>query len=367
MEENTINLPTTPSLAQALTRAEIDQQIATAHAYPRSLERVLRNVTSLATITKTAAEKCVYALPRGGKPIMGPSVRLAEIVASQWGNCRVGARVVFVDRQEMYVEAEGVFHDLETNTATTSRVRRRISDKNGRLLSDDMILVTGNAACAIAKRNAIFGGIPEAIWVEAYEAAVETMRGTSKTLVERRGDAFRGMAAFGIDASAIFAILGVKGEREIGLDELATLRAIYSALRNGETSVEDVLAGANVPPPGERNEAAKRQRAAAAAPKKETERPEPREEAPRDEKAERSPEQPTDLPPPDDDRAKFEKIRDIIMDELVDGLPVADARNFYSATIAEMAEAAPALAEEVEAAFREREDQSVSEDEDEEQ
>src|SRR5487761_2139159 len=136
-DEETTGLPANimmhGDMAVSLARAEIDQQITTAHAFPRSVTRVVKNITSLATMDDDAAAECVYALPRGGKPIKGPSIRLAEIVAGQWGNCRVGARVVHVDRIEKFVEAEGIFHDLETNTATTSRVRRRISDKNGRI------------------------------------------------------------------------------------------------------------------------------------------------------------------------------------------------------------------------------------------
>ena len=148
-----------PTLAMSLARAEIDQQIATAHAYPRSIDRAKKNILTLATLDEETAEECIYALPRGGKPIKGPSARFSEIIASQWGNCRVAARVTHVDRTEKFVEAEGVFHDLETNTAWSAKVRRRISDKHGKLLSDDMIIVTGNAACSIAKRNAVLTGV----------------------------------------------------------------------------------------------------------------------------------------------------------------------------------------------------------------
>jgi len=150
-------------VAVALARAEIDQQIATAHAFPRSIKRAVDNILSLATLDRATSEECIYALPRGGKSIRGPSVRLAEIVASQWGNCRVAARVVAVDRLEKYVEAEGIFHDLETNMAATARVRRRIVDSKGRLYNEDMILVTGNAACQIAKRNAVLSGVPRGV------------------------------------------------------------------------------------------------------------------------------------------------------------------------------------------------------------
>lgn len=227
-----------PSMVSALVKAEIDQQIATAHAYPRSITKVNRNVLSLVTMSGAAAEECGYALPRGDKPILGPSIRLAEIVASQWGNCRIGARVVHVDRFEKYIEAEGVFHDLETNTATTARVRRRISGSNGRLYNDDMIVVTGNAACSIAKRNAILAGVPKAIWQGAYEAAIKLLKGDVKTLPERRAEAFKQFAAFGVKPEHIYAALGVEGQEDISLDQLVTLGAMVRAIKEGQEQVE---------------------------------------------------------------------------------------------------------------------------------
>ena len=235
------------SLAIGLTRAEIDQQIATAHAYPRQTSRVIKNVLSLVTIDEQSAEECNYALPRGGKPITGPSIRLAEIVAGQWGNCRVGARVVHIDRVEKYIEAEGVFHDLETNMATTHRVRRRISDRTGKLLSDDMIIVTGNAACSIAKRNAIFGGVPKAVWRKAHDAALATVKGDQKTLTERRTNSMKAFAAFGVKPEQIFAALNVSGMEDITLELMPTLIGMHTALKNGEETVETMFAPSGQP------------------------------------------------------------------------------------------------------------------------
>lgn len=241
-----MTLPTTfaagnQSLAVNLARAEIDQQIATARAMPRSLKHAVDNILTLATLDAESAEECVYALPRGGKPIKGPSVRLAEIIASQWGNCRVGARVVHVDRFEKFVEAEGVFHDLETNTATTARVRRRISDKNGRVFNDDMIVVTGNAACAIAKRNAILGAVPKAVWRKSYQAVESVIAGDVKTLVERREKAMKAFAAFGVKPDQVLAAIAVAGLEEIGIDHLTTLMGMHSALKSGEATVEEMF------------------------------------------------------------------------------------------------------------------------------
>lgn len=229
------------SLAVSLARSEVDQQIATARALPRSIQRAVSQIMTLATLDDESAEECVYALPRGGKPIKGPSVRLAEIIASQWGNCRVGARVVHVDRIEKYVEAEGVFHDLETNTATTARVRRRISDKKGFLLTEDMIVVTGNAACSIAKRNAILGAVPKAVWRKAYSAVESVIAGDVKTLAERRDKAMKAFAAFGVKPEQVFEAIDVAGVDDITLEHMTTLLGMHSALKSGESNVEEMF------------------------------------------------------------------------------------------------------------------------------
>jgi hypothetical protein len=241
------------SLAVSLARAEVDQQVATARALPRMISRVVANIKTLATLDEQACEECIYALPRGGKPIKGPSIRLAEIVASQWGNCRVAARVVHVDRLEKFVEAEGVFHDLETNTATTARVRRRLSDKQGRLFNDDMIGVTSNAACAIAKRNAILGGVPKAAWRQAYDAVESVLAGDLKTLAERRQLALKTFAAFGVTPERIFKALGVAAIDDVTLEHMGTLTAMRATLKNGEASVEEMFpVEPALPPPGAR-------------------------------------------------------------------------------------------------------------------
>lgn len=231
------------SMAIGLTRAEIDQQIATARAYPRSLKAVQSRILSMATLDEESAEECVYALPRGGKPIQGPSIRFAEILKQSYGNCRAAARVVTVDRREMYVEAEGVFHDLETNTATMARVRRRISNKNGKLLTEDMIIVTGNAACSIALRNAILGGVPKPLWRKAYDQVQATIAGDITTLVETREKAVRHFANYGVKPEEVFVAIGVGGWEDITVEHVVVLRGMASAIKNGESTVEEMFYG----------------------------------------------------------------------------------------------------------------------------
>ena len=226
-------------LAVQLATVELDQAISTAKAYPRNMVRVRDNIDALVMLDEETAKECVYALPRGGKPIKGPSVRFAEIVVSQYGNCKVGSRVVNVDRFEKYIEAEGVFIDLEAGMTRTARIRRRITDKNGRLFNDDMIVVTGNAACAIALREAVLKGVPKALWRRAYDAAEGVIAGDVKTLTERREGAIKAFAAWGVTPDQIFAALEVDGLDGIGLDHIATLTAMFKAIKAGEQQVED--------------------------------------------------------------------------------------------------------------------------------
>ncbi len=230
------------SLAVSIAMAEVDQQITTAHAYPRSVDQAVKNILSLATLDDETAAECVYALPRGGKPIKGPSIRLAEIIQSQWGNNRTGTRVVHVDRVEKYVEAEGVFHDLETNSATTARVRRRLTaDRRTGQITDDMVILTGNAAASIAKRNAILAGVPKAVWRKAYASVERVIAGDVKTLVERRAEAMKAFAAFGVTPERIFSVLEIHGLDDITLDHMTTLIGMHSALKSGEATVEEMF------------------------------------------------------------------------------------------------------------------------------
>lgn len=230
-----------PAMAERLAKVEFDQQIATARSFPRSIEKAVAAIATLATLDVETAQECMYVLPRDKKKIEGPSARFAEIIASQWGNNRVAARVVHVDRNEGYIEAEGIFHDLETNSASTSRVRRRIVDSKGRLYSDDMIIVTGNAACSIARRNAILGGVPKPAWRRAYVQAQAVIRGDVKTVGKTRDELVAAFGALGVPAKAIAASLDLQNIADIKLDDIVALRGMYATLKSGEATAEEMF------------------------------------------------------------------------------------------------------------------------------
>jgi hypothetical protein len=228
-------------------KAEIDMQIATAKAYPRSIKTFLNKVESMATATPTVAESCTYALPRKEKKdgkwetkfIKGPSVRLAEIVAASYGNLRAGARVVNNDGR--FITAQGICHDLETNSMVTIEVKRKITGKDGKPFSEDMQVVTGNAACKIAYRNAVFTTIPAALMIEVYEKIQEVAKGTASTLLQRRDKAINFFKAKGVKDEQLCEVLEVKAIEDIDLDKLEILTGFKMALMNEETTIDQLF------------------------------------------------------------------------------------------------------------------------------
>ena len=238
-------MSTDSSMVAMLNKSEIDQQIATAHKYPRSIKRFRDEATAMVTLNERVASECIYALPRDGKTIEGPSARFAEVVASAWGNSRAGARVV--SDQGDFVTAQGIFHDLERNVAITYEVQRRIVNKQGVRFKPDMIGVTANAACSVALRNAILKGVPKAFWSDMYESARAVVMGDFKTLANRRAEAIKLFLSYGVSKEQICATLGVAGEEDISLENLVVLRGILTAIKDGDTTPEMAFAvGANI-------------------------------------------------------------------------------------------------------------------------
>ena len=223
----------------ALTRSEIDVQIATAKQYPRNLAKVLNNIETLATMDEEIAGSCFYTLRRQGKVIEGPSVRMAEIIASSWGNLRVQARIIGNDGK--MITAQGVCHDLESNYATSTEVKRRITDKNGKTYSEDMQVVSGNAACAIAMRNALFKVVPAALVKKVVEKAKKVSLGESMTLESSRAKMLSYFKTIGVDEKQIFDYLSVEKTDEIDIDMVVELRGLATAIKEGTTTVKEAF------------------------------------------------------------------------------------------------------------------------------
>lgn len=242
-----VEAPNPAQLVASLDRAEranIDIQVSTAKQYPRSISRCANNAVAIATMDKETAQSCGYALPRGGKPITGPSVHLAKIIAQQYGNLRAEAKVVEITDKQ--VVSRGTAWDLENNYAVSFEVRRSIIGRNGNRFSDDMITVTGNAANSIAYRNAIFGIVPKSITDKAYKAAQHLITGDlsdEEKLIKRRDGAIKHFIdTYGITEEEVIKLCGKHTVNQIQADEIALLLGFAQSLKDGDTTVDELMA-----------------------------------------------------------------------------------------------------------------------------
>lgn len=223
----------------ALSKSEIDMQIATARAFPRDLPACIAQATQIATRNVDTAISMFYCLPRADKDIEGPSIRLAEVVAYCWTNMRVESRIVSVDHK--FVTAQGTAFDIERNVAARGECKRRITYKNGSRFSDDMIQTTANAACAIALREAIFKVVPRFIVNEIMDKAKRASVGEANELgmnIQKCLDHFQ---KIGVSPDVIFNWLGVETQQEITAEHLVKLRGTWTAIKDGEVTKDEAF------------------------------------------------------------------------------------------------------------------------------
>ncbi|WP_278752597.1 hypothetical protein [Alistipes putredinis] len=228
-------------ILQAINRSEIDMQVSTAKQYPRNLPDVLNKIATYATMDTETAEDCFYALRRnganGGQLIEGLSVRMAEIIASAWGNLRVQTRIIGNDGKT--ITAQGVCHDLETNMAVSVEVKRRITNKDGKTFSEDMQVVTGNAASAIAFRNAVLKVVPKAVTKKVISEVKEVAMGKAIDLVTSRQNCLSNYAKIGVTDKMIFEYFGISKIEEIDKEMIFELKATWNAIKEGTTTVQE--------------------------------------------------------------------------------------------------------------------------------
>lgn len=231
-------------MLQAIDRAEVDMQITTAKQYPRDINAVLNKIATYATMDRETAEDCFYVLrrknPNGTDQVIeGLSIRMAEIIAGAWGNLRVQTRIIGNDGR--MITAQAICHDLETNFAVSKEVKRSIVTKTGKTFSQDMQVVTGNAAASIALRNAVLTVIPKAVTKKIITEVKRVALGQSIDLETRRQNIIAYFGKLGVTQQQLLDYLGINKIEEIDAEAVFQLRATANAINEGTTTVKETF------------------------------------------------------------------------------------------------------------------------------
>lgn len=234
-------------MLEAINRSEVDIQVATAHRFPRDIEKCRANILALAAMDDTIAYNCFYHLERkdkdGNKSVIeGPSIRLAEIIAASWKNLRIAARIIGNDGKT--ITAQGVCHDLETNVAYSVETKRSILTSKGYTYSQDMQVVVGNAAAAIALRNAICKVVPAVL----INSCIKSIQQKALEHIKKNGVSSEWLNCLGymqkyykLTEKEILDYIGRKSSADVTAEDIQKLGGVCNAINEKTTTVEEVF------------------------------------------------------------------------------------------------------------------------------
>lgn len=220
---------------------EVQAAMVIAKKFPRdeveAYNRILR-----ACQRKTLAEQACYEYPRGGQKVTGPSIRLAEALAQNWGNLDYG--IIELEQKKGESQVMAYAWDLETNTRQTKifQVPHIRSTKKGSYeLTDprDIYELVANQG-ARRLRACILGVIPGDVIDSAVDQCMLTMKSNNpEPLIDRVRKMIKVYEdEFSVTKDMIEKFLGCSSEAFSETD-FVRLRNVYKSLRDGMAKRED--------------------------------------------------------------------------------------------------------------------------------
>lgn len=231
----------TVEIASSRVSEEVKAAIFMAKQFPRDQQASFNRILMACNRKKLAGE-AEYEFPRGGTKVNGPSIRLAEVLAQNWGNMEYGLMELEQRNGESQVQAFA--WDMETNTRrqiTFSVKHERKAKGSINKLDDprDIYELVANQG-ARRMRACILSVIPGDI----VDAAVDQCRKTlissyTEPLPDRIRKAFQQFdEKYGVKKEMVEKVIGCSQDSFTENDYLR-IGNIWRALRDGMAKRED--------------------------------------------------------------------------------------------------------------------------------
>ena len=218
--------------------AEVQGAMLIARRFPRdeklAMDRILQACTR-----KSLAEEATFQYARGGTDIAAPSIRLAEVLAQNWGNLQCGVKEL--GRREGYSDVMTYAVDLETGfrDEKTFQVRHwRDTKQGGYQITDerDIYELVANMG-ARRKRACILTVIPGDV-VDTALGQIETTLKAKVTIDESTvKGVIESFEPFGVTREMIEKRI----QRRLSVETLSP--ALYLQLRRIYQSIKDNMSG----------------------------------------------------------------------------------------------------------------------------
>lgn len=240
MEKNPFQAPVPKSegavapIEQHRAIQEVQAAMIIAKKFPRDQHAAFGRIMAACERTKLA-DAASYDYPKGGTMVTGPSIRLAEVMAQNWGNMEFGIRELSQSDGESEVQAFA--WDLETNVRQTKtfKVPHKMKARGAyKVLSDprDIYEYVANMG-ARRLRACILGVIPGDIVDAAVSKCEETLtKGDGRPLEDLIRAMLEKFREIGVTKEMIEARLQHK-TTAIVRGQLVELGKIYNSIKDG--------------------------------------------------------------------------------------------------------------------------------------
>ena len=223
----------TAAMATTRQAQEVQAAMVVAKKFPRDPGNSMTRILDACT-RRTLAESAMYSYPRGGQEVTGPSIRLAECVAQNWGNIDFG----YIELEQKNNESQVMAYawDLETNTRQSKvfTVPHRRETKSGaKPLTDsrDIYELIANQA-ARRVRSCILAVIPGDVIEAAIKQCEATLAGGSVPLPDRIKAMVDKYAEIEITAEQLAGFIG-KNVEAFTAQDIVRLGKIYRSIKDG--------------------------------------------------------------------------------------------------------------------------------------
>lgn len=223
----------------AETRANIDLQVSTAKKYPRNIRVVMQNILFYATQNIDDAQDCFYSIVKDGKIIRGSTIRLAEIIASCYGNLRASSKVLSNDGKT--ITAQGICWDLENNVAYCIEVKQSVTDNSGNTLPEDLQMIVINKACSIAIRNAIFKCVPLTFTSRIQNDIKIFAFGDKTGFISNRNEIIEYFTKQGVSVKDLLSLFNKTDINDLSVEDIFDLRGLQTAIKHGYTTISSMF------------------------------------------------------------------------------------------------------------------------------
>lgn len=230
MRSTTEEARETSTIKAAVVMAKQDRRVE-AQCYADIIETCKR---------PSLAETAMYAFPRGGKLVEGPSIRLAEIMARHWGNMRVG--ITITNQTDDKTDARAYAYDLQTNYMVDQdfTVPHKRTTKKGvtRLTDERDIRELVQSIGSRYLRGCILRLIPADIVEDAVNRVKQTLLNSEVPLSDQIKKMVLAFDELGINVALIEKRLGHNIDATVP-QEIVSLKSVYRSIKDGMAKRED--------------------------------------------------------------------------------------------------------------------------------